>query len=65
MKNPNVYKPPVVLDIVPAYPKQFSEYRGFFTELVTCNTIEEGLKSFDDLAAKNAERRKPRNFEYK
>jgi len=38
---------------------------GFFTDVKTCDTIEDGLKSFDELAERNKKRRVIRSFEYK
>lgn len=59
------FKVPAVLDIDTGYHKVFPDYLGFFKDLPTVATIEEGLKSFDDLEAQRKERRKPRNFQYK
>lgn len=59
------YKVPLVLEIQPKIKKSFPEYNGFFNDVKTVSTIEEGVKSFDDLKEQNKIRRKPRNFEYK
>ena len=43
-----------------------NEIVGFFgCELKTCSTIEEGLKSFEELEERNKDRRVKRSFEYK
>jgi hypothetical protein len=50
MKNQNVSKAPVVLIGAKSGTQLKQICVGFFDELPTCDTIEEGLKSFDDLA---------------
>jgi hypothetical protein len=64
MKNQNAYKPPVVLNVVSSYQKTFATYAGFFSELETCATIEEALKSFDDLAEERKIKSR-KSFQYK
>lgn len=49
MSNSLGYKVPTVLDMAPNYNKVFPDYLGFFKDIKTVSTIEEGLKSFDDL----------------
>ncbi len=60
----SVYKAPSILQQAPSYERPTHNYVGVFAELKTVDTIEEALRSFDELEERRRIR-KSKAFAYK